>query len=97
MQRLTDAPEGVTLADGVRVAKPVRAKAIIKELQNGAGEIIAIPELELLPAYRELAGMGIYCEPTSALVWAALSKLKNRLPLPIILIISGNGLKYYPD
>ncbi|MEI8131562.1 MAG: pyridoxal-phosphate dependent enzyme [Leptolinea sp.] len=97
LQRLVDAPEGATLAEGVRVAKPVRAKAIMNELQNGAGEIIAIPESDLMPAYRELAGKGIYCEPTSALVWAALTSLKERLPYPIILIISGNGLKYYPD
>jgi threonine synthase len=94
--RLEDAPEGATLAEGVRVSKPVRAKAIIRELQNGAGEIIAIPESELLPGTHELAVRGIYCEPTSALVWAAASKLKNNIPLPIILIISGNGLKYYP-
>jgi threonine synthase len=66
-------------------------------MQNGEGEIIAIPEAELLPAYRELAAKGIYCEPTSALVWAALSKLKHQPPFPIVLIISGNGLKYYPD
>lgn len=97
LQRLSEAPEGVTLAEGVRVARPVRAKAIIKDLQDGTGEIIAIPEVELMPACHELTGKGIYCEPTSALVWAALSKLKNRPPSPIILIISGNGLKYYPD
>ena len=95
--RLPDAPEGATLAEGVRVARPVRAKAIIENLQGGAGEIIAIPEPDLLPAYQELARKGIYCEPTSALVWAALTRLKNRIPFPIILIISGNGLKYYPD
>jgi threonine synthase len=97
LNRLDDAPEGATLAEGVRVARPVRARAIIRELQNGTGEIISIPESELVPAYHELAGRGIYCEPTSALVWAAVSKLNNKVPLPIILIISGNGLKYYPE
>ncbi len=58
--------------------------------------MISIPEAAILPAMDELARKGIYCEPTSALVWAALTKLKNELPRPIILIISGNGLKYYP-
>jgi threonine synthase len=88
--------EGNTIAEGVRVAKPVRMGAILKEMTNGKGEIIAIPEGEILPACRELAEKGIYAEPTSALVWAALKHLKPEIPRPIILIISGNGLKYYP-
>jgi threonine synthase len=89
--------EGATLAEGVRVARPVRAKAILDSLQNGEGEIISIPEPDLIPAWQALSAKGIYCEPTSALVWAALSKLNHQVPFPIILIISGNGLKYYPD
>jgi threonine synthase len=97
LNQMAASPEGATLAEGVRVTKPVRAKAIIENMKNGAGEILAIPEKELLPAFQALAGKGIYCEPTSALVWAAVSKLRKPLNLPIILIISGNGLKYYPE
>lgn len=94
--KMVDAIEGNTIAEGVRVAKPVRAKAIIKDLLGGKGDILAIPEDEILPACRELAAKGIYAEPTSALVWAALRHLNNEIPRPIIFIISGNGLKYYP-
>jgi threonine synthase len=97
LKQINQAPEGATLAEGVRVARPVRAQAIIESMKDGEGEIIAIPEVDLMPAYKELATRGIYCEPTSALVWAALSKLEHQPPFPIILIISGNGLKYYPD
>ncbi len=92
----TDAPEGETLAEGVRVAHPVRGHTIIKELGDGAGEIIDIEEEKIALAVVELAGKGIYVEPTSALVWAALKEINEKLPRPIILIISGNGLKYYP-
>lgn len=91
-----DAPEGKTLAEGVRVSRPVRGNAIIKELEESDGEIIAIREEEITPALVELAEMGIYSEPTSALVWSAYKHLEQKLPRPIILIISGNGLKYYP-
>jgi threonine synthase len=94
--KMAGAVEGNTIAEGVRVAKPVRAKAIIKELLGGKGDILAIPEAEIMPACKELAGKGIYAEPTSALVWAALKHVKKEIPRPIILIISGNGLKYYP-
>jgi threonine synthase len=94
--KMASAIEGNTVAEGVRVSKPVRAKAIIKELLGGKGDILAIPEDEIMPACRELANKGIYAEPTSALVWAALKHVKKEIPRPIILIISGNGLKYYP-
>lgn len=84
--------EGATLAEGVRVSKPVRAEAICTELQRG--EIMAVEEPAILPAYQELARLGVYVEPTSALVWAALEQVFPRLPQPICLILSGSGLKY---
>ncbi len=96
MEKMQDTPEGQTIAEGVRVQKPVRVRAILKELSGGKGEIVAIPEEEILPGCTQLAHLGIYAEPTSALVWAALSHVKKEIPRPIILIISGNGLKYYP-
>jgi len=36
----------------------------------------------------------VYVEPTSALVWAALERLYGKLPEPIVLVITGSGLKY---
>ena len=96
LEKMADAFEGNTVAEGVRVSTPVRARAILKHLSTTSGEIIAIPEAEILPACQELAQKGIYAEPTSALVWAALNRIKIEIPRPIILIISGNGLKYYP-
>lgn len=97
LENMANSPEGATLAEGVRVARPVRAKAILNEFGRNGGEVVSVPENELLPALHDLAAKGIYCEPTSALVWTALKKNLHRLPHPIILIISGNGLKYYPD
>ncbi len=91
-----DAPEGITLAEGVRVSRPVRGYAIIKEMGDDAGEIISIEEEKIITDMKELSEIGIYSEPTSALVWSACKKLEQKLPRPIILIISGNGLKYYP-
>jgi len=84
--------EGPTVAEGVRVRHPAQAEAIIHEL--GGGKIMAIPEEEILPAYKALACRGIFAEPTSALVWAALERLRGQVPEPVVLIISGSGLKY---
>ncbi len=96
LDKMKEAAEGNTIAEGVRVSTPVRACAIIESLAGGKGEIVSIPESEILPACEKLAGKGIYVEPTTGLVWAALENMKTILTPPIILIISGNGLKYYP-
>lgn len=82
-----------SLAEGTLVSKPARGAEIIENLQKGYDDILAIPEEEILPACLELAAMGIYVEPTSALVYAAL---KNSKPVDekSVLIFSGNGLKY---
>jgi threonine synthase len=91
------AREDATVAEGVRVRKPVRASAILKEIFSTGGEVLAIDEQEILPAYHELAGRGFYVEPTSALVLCALRKLGVHLPKPVVMVISGSGLKYQPD
>jgi threonine synthase len=96
LDKMGSAYEGNTIAEGVRVSTPVRARGILRHLSTAKGEIISIPEAEILPACNALAAKGIYAEPTSALAWAALGHLKIEIPQPIILIISGNGLKYYP-
>lgn len=88
--------EGPTLAEGVRVRRPVRAAAILRELAPEAGTLIAIPEDDLLPAYHSLARKGIHVEPTSALAWVGLKKVFWTAPEPVVLILSGSGLKYQP-
>lgn len=88
--------QGDTIAEGVRVQQPVRASAILRETPPGAGEFIAVPEEKILPACAALSRQGVYVEPTSALVWAVLNELAKKLPRPIILILTGSGLKYNP-
>ncbi len=86
--------EGQTVAEGVKVSQPVRLDALLAEIPSGSGEFIAVQEDAILPAYRELAKKGIYVEPTSALVWCTLDKILGSVPEPVVLILSGSGLKY---
>ncbi|HMD90163.1 MAG TPA: pyridoxal-phosphate dependent enzyme [Anaerolineaceae bacterium] len=86
--------EGQTVAEGVKVSQPVRLGALLAEIPKGSGEFISIQEEAILPAYRELAKKGMYVEPTSALVWCTLDKIAGRVPEPVVLILSGSGLKY---
>jgi threonine synthase len=93
---IEDIFEGTTSAEGVRVRNPSQAQAILKAIHPDKGEILAIPEGEILPAYKDLGKRGIGIEPTSALAWCALKQVSDHLPEPVILIMTGAGLKYNP-
>jgi len=82
-----------TIAEGTAVTKPRQGNALLKLLSEGKGEFVAVSEDKILAAFKALAEQGIYVEPTSAMVWAALKILKA-LPKPIVLVLTGNGLKY---
>ncbi len=82
-----------SLAEGTMVSNPARGAEIMEALQKGYDDILAIPEEEILPACQELAAMGIYVEPTSAMVFAALKK-SSITHGKTVLVFSGNGLKY---
>ncbi len=83
-----------TLAEGVRVANPVRAKAVLQEVSATGGMFCAVNEDEIIPCRDELAGRGFYVEPTSAIVMSALEKNIQNLPEPIVVILTGSGYKY---
>jgi len=83
---------GNTIAEGVRVQQPSRLTALNPFLTNPSGEVIAIPESEILPARDGLANEGIFVEPTSALCWAAL-KYMSRWIEPVVMILTGSGYK----
>lgn len=82
-----------TVAEGIAVPHPVRAGEMIALLRRHQGGLVTVDEAEILQSRKELAHRGIFAEPTSATVWAAAKKLRTRLPEPVILIITGSGLK----
>jgi threonine synthase len=86
--------EGQTVAEGVRVTSPVRGDAILRVMQAGGGRMLAVAEEDILPAFAQLARAGFHVEPTSALVWAVLKHNLEFFPEPVVLILSGAGLKY---
>lgn len=96
LEAIPSAAELPTLAEGVRVKNPSRARAILEHLKTTPGTIIAIGEPDIQTAYQELGRRGYYVEPTSALVWAAYTRLRKEIPSPVVAVLSGNGLKYIP-
>jgi threonine synthase len=83
-----------TLAEGVRVRNPLRKDAVLKAVRSSGGSICVVEEDEILPARDALAKLGFYVEPTSAIVWAALAGMVDLLPDPVVVILTGSGLKY---
>lgn len=94
LEAMAQVGEGRTIAEGVRVRSPVRAAALCQEIDRNHGTFLAIAEEVILPAVHDLACRGLHVEPTSALTWCALQKMIGKVPEPILLILTGSGLKY---
>lgn len=85
--------EGETLAEGVRVSRPMRGDAVMRIVEQSLGTFVAIDEEQILPGRDHLARQGFYVEPTSALVWNAVQQLPQDTPEPVVAILTGSGLK----
>jgi len=85
--------EGVTVAEGVRIIQPLRGGAVLQAIAESGGKMIAIDEENILRGRDALARIGLYVEPTSALVICALEEVLETCPDPIVLILTGSGFK----
>jgi len=85
--------EGTTLAEGVRVRLPLRGDALLRAVEASGGAFVAVAEEAILPGRDALAHRGFYVEATSAIVWDALVQLDDRLAEPVVVVLTGSGLK----
>jgi threonine synthase len=85
--------EGQTLAEGVRVRHPVRGDAVLEQVRQSGGLMLAVDEPQITPGRQALAAMGLYVEPTSAIVWDALQQAGEHLVEPVVVVLTGSGLK----
>jgi len=86
-----------TIAEGASIAKPVRAREVLAAIRCSGGEAVAVSEAEIEQALFELARIGLYTEPTSALAAAAFTQLVERGAIrpgeTTVLVLTGSGLK----
>ncbi len=87
-----------TVAEGTAIAQPVRLKQVLDAIRRSGGQTVSVSEFSIIAAQRELAtSAGLYVEPTSATVAAALTELMiTRQIKPketTVLILTGSGLK----
>jgi threonine synthase len=85
--------EGETLAEGVRIKHPLRGDVILQMIMRENGQFVVVEEEQILPGRDQLAKIGLYVEPTSAIVWSALQQLVDQLPDPIVVVLTGSGFK----
>ena len=90
-----------TVAEGIACSNPIRGTQILAAARESGGLVMAVSEDEINNAALSLAREGIFVEPTSAVVAAALDRLIDNgviLKSHVALgILTGIGLKasYY--
>jgi threonine synthase len=82
-----------TAAEGVSIIDPYHGKEVITAVKQSDGFFVKVGEEDILKGREKLAALGIYVEPTSALVWSGLSQALPHIEAPIICIMTGHGLK----
>jgi threonine synthase len=85
-------------ADGIAISHPVRGAAVVEALHQSGGRSYVATEAELTRAHTRLARRGLYVEPTSATVAAALHALFEEIDEgdEVVAILTGHGLKHPP-
>ena len=81
------------LADGLRVRRPPRLREIVDAVSKTGGEAVVVNDEEIKGSLKVLLKLGFLVEPTSAVVYAAFSKLKRTLGRSVLLPLTGSGLK----
>lgn len=91
-------PEKITsIADALTNTNPPLLNLMIRELKDVDGDVLVVDEKEIFEAFLELARMGFFVEPSSAVAYAAYKRqaLSMRFSKDgsIVIVITGSGLK----
>jgi threonine synthase len=65
--------------------------------RGSGGTVVAVDEPAIAEGEAELNRLGFYIEPTSAVVWGALTATLGSLPDPVVIVLTGSGLKVEPE
>jgi threonine synthase len=86
-----------TVAEGIRIAAPDRAAAILQACRESQGDFLTVSEEEIVSALFRLGRAGLYVEPTAAVAPAGALQLAaaGRLPADgtTVIPLTGSGLK----
>ena len=87
----------VSIADALVSANPPLLNLMLRRLREANGDAVIVEEDEIFHAFMELAGKGLFVEPSSGVAYAAYKKqLKNQETSKddkTVIILTGTGLK----
>ncbi len=85
-------------ADGIGISYPARLAALTKAIRHSDGTVVAVTDEEVIAAHTKLAERGLFVEPTSATVAAAIEQLASTFGAAesVVAVLTGNGLKKPP-
>jgi len=85
--------EGETVAEGIRILHPLRRDAVLAAVGASGGRMVAVDEEAIIEGRNALSRRGFFVEPTSAVVWPALLYTLEELQDPVVVVLTGSGLK----
>ena len=88
---------GETVAEGIRIRQPIRAREIHRAVGDSDGRWMAVDEAEIRAAWRRLGREGLFVEPTAAVGPAAAWRLLEGGQVDpgaiVVVPLTGHGLK----
>jgi threonine synthase len=86
-----------SLAEGILLPAPVRSAELLGALTESDGMVVAVTEEEIAAGVRALGVQGFAVEPTSAVVWPGLGRLRQagcvRDGDTVVAVLSAHGVK----
>ncbi|MEW2394629.1 threonine synthase [Streptomyces sp. NPDC046862] len=88
----TEIPTAPTLAEGIAIPRPPRARQVLRAVRESGGRFLTVTEDQIRQAQRDLASRGLYVESTGVACWAAVREgaLGDRTA---VVPLCGAGLK----
>lgn len=87
---LDASPARPTLAEGIAIPNPPRARQILRAVREWGGTFLTVTEDEIRTAQRDLATRGLFVESTGVACWAAAGAWTDRTA---VVPLCGAGLK----
>ena len=85
-----DVAPGPSLAEGILSPHPPR----LDELRRSVSQVASVSEPEIEAGFEALCRQGVQVEPTTAVLWAGVGKLAIPPGEPVLVILTGAGLKF---
>ncbi|CAM5255852.1 hypothetical protein SCALM49S_03336 [Streptomyces californicus] len=85
--------EPATLAEGIAIYRPPRARQILAAVRESGGTFLTVPEDGVREAQRDLAARGLLVEATGVACWAAVRAGGDAVRGEVVVPLCGSGVK----